>query len=43
MLMTLESSIKNLIEKPLKALGYSEVEVKFVNESAFSSYTIDTR
>ena len=30
--MTLESAVKNLIEKPLKALGYSEVEVKFVNE-----------
>ena len=30
--MTLESSIKNLIEKPLKALGYSEIDVKFVSE-----------
>ena len=30
--MTLESTIKNLIEKPIKALGYTEVEVKFVNE-----------
>ena len=30
--MTLESTVLNLIEKPLKALGYSEVEVKFVNE-----------
>ena len=30
--MTLESSIKNLIEKPLKALGYSEIDVKFVRE-----------
>lgn len=30
--MTLESTVKNLIEKPIKALGYSEVEVKFVNE-----------
>ena len=30
--MTLESTIKNLIEKPIKALGYSEVEVKFVRE-----------
>ena len=30
--MTLESTILNLIEKPLKALGYSEVDVKFVNE-----------
>ena len=30
--MTLESTVKNLIEKPLKALGYSEVEVKFVRE-----------
>ncbi len=30
--MTLESSIKNLIEKPLKALGYSEIDVKFIRE-----------
>ena len=30
--MTLESTVLNLIEKPLKALGYSEVEVKYVNE-----------
>ena len=30
--MTLESSIKNLIEKPLKALGYSEIDVRFVRE-----------
>ena len=30
--MTLESTVKNLIEKPIKALGYSEVEVKFVKE-----------
>ena len=30
--MTLESTIKNLIEKPIKALGYSEVDVKFVRE-----------
>ena len=30
--MTLESTVLNLIEKPIKALGYSEVEVKFVNE-----------
>ena len=30
--MTLESTVKNLIEKPLEALGYSEVEVKFVRE-----------
>ena len=30
--MTLESTIKNLIEKPVKALGYSEVDVKFVRE-----------
>ena len=30
--MTLESTVKNLIEKPIKALGYTEVEVKFVNE-----------
>lgn len=31
--MTLESTVKNLIEKPIKALGYTEVEVKFVRES----------
>ena len=31
--MTLEISVKNLIEKPIKALGYQELEVKFVNES----------
>ena len=30
--MALESTVKNLIEKPIKALGYSEVEVKFVRE-----------
>ena len=30
--MTLESTIKNLIEKPVKALGFTEVEVKFVKE-----------
>ena len=30
--MTLESTILNLIEKPIKALGYSEVAVKFVRE-----------
>ena len=30
--MTLESTVKNLIEKPLKALGYTEVDVKFVHE-----------
>jgi len=30
--MTLESTVKNLIEKPIKALGYLEVEVKYVNE-----------
>ena len=30
--MTLESTVKNLIEKPIMALGYTEVEVKFVNE-----------
>ena len=30
--MTLESTIKNLIEKPIKALGYSEVDVKLVRE-----------
>ena len=30
--MTLESTIKNLIEKPIQALGYTEVEVKFVRE-----------
>lgn len=31
--MTLESTVKNLIEKPVKALGYTEVDVKFVRES----------
>ena len=30
--MTLESTVKNLIEKPIKALGYTEVDVKFVRE-----------
>ena len=30
--MTLESTVLNLIEKPLKALGYSEIDVKFVRE-----------
>ena len=30
--MTLESTVKNLIEKPIKALGYTEVDVKFVKE-----------
>lgn len=30
--MTLESTVKNLIEKPLRALGYSEIDVKYVNE-----------
>ena len=30
--MTLENTVKNLIEKPIKALGYTEIEVKFVNE-----------
>ena len=30
--MTLEATVLNLIEKPVKALGYSEVDVKFVNE-----------
>ena len=30
--MTLESTVKNLIEKPVKALGYTEVDVKFVRE-----------
>ena len=30
--MTLESTIKNLIEKPILALGYDEIDVKFVNE-----------
>ena len=29
--MTLENTVKNLIEKPIKALGYSEIDVKFVN------------
>ena len=30
--MTLETNVLNLIEKPIKSLGYTEVEVKFVNE-----------
>ena len=30
--MTLESTVKNLIEKPIRALGYTEVDVKFVRE-----------
>ena len=30
--MTLESTVLNLIDKPIKALGYSEVDVKFVRE-----------
>ena len=30
--MSIEESVKNLIEKPIKALGYSEVEVKYVKE-----------
>ena len=30
--MTLESTVKNLIEKPIKALGYTEFDVKYVNE-----------
>ena len=30
--MTLESTVLNLIEKPIKALGYTEVDVKFVRE-----------
>ena len=30
--MTLESTVKNLIEKPMKALGYTEIEVKYVKE-----------
>jgi len=30
--MTLESTVKNLIEKPIEALGYSEIDVKFVRE-----------
>lgn len=30
--MTLETTVKNLIEKPIKALGYTEIEVKFVRE-----------
>ena len=30
--MTLENAVKNLIESPLKDLGYSEVDVKFVRE-----------
>lgn len=30
--MTLENTVKNLIEKPIKALGYTELDVKFVRE-----------
>lgn len=30
--MSIEESVKNLIEKPVKALGYTEVEVKYVKE-----------
>ena len=30
--MTLESTVKNLIEKPIMALGYTQVDVKFVRE-----------
>lgn len=30
--MALVTTVKNLIEKPIKALGYTEVDVKFVNE-----------
>lgn len=30
--MTLEETVKNLIEKPIKALGYDAVEVKYVKE-----------
>ena len=30
--MTLESTVKKLIEEPVKALGYTEVDVKFVRE-----------
>lgn len=30
--MSLEITVKNLIEKPIKALGYQEIEVKFVRE-----------
>lgn len=30
--MTLEETVKNLIEKPIKALGYDQVEVKYVRE-----------
>ena len=30
--MTLESTVKSLIEEPIKALGYTEIDVKFVNE-----------
>ena len=30
--MTLESTVKNLIENPIKALGYTQVDVKFVRE-----------
>lgn len=30
--MTLEETVKTLIEKPIKALGYDQVEVKYVRE-----------
>ena len=30
--MGIEQSVKNLIEKPIKALGYTEIEVKYVKE-----------
>ena len=34
--MNIEESVKNLIEKPIKALGYDEVQVKYVKE--FGNY-----
>ena len=30
--MNIEESVKKIIEKPIKALGYTEVEVKYVKE-----------
>ena len=30
--MNIEESVKNLVEKPIKALGYNEIQVKYVKE-----------
>ena len=30
--MSIEESVKNLIEKPIKALGYTDIEIKYVKE-----------